>query len=284
MRPRGVKRLFSFSSRTREEVRTDIRDEFQFHLDMRAADLMREGLSEADARAQAAREFGNQRSSAAAIARRDDRIEQRRRFSTVVSEIKQDAMIALRLLGRSPGFAVVAILTLALGIGANTAIFSALDAVLLRPLPYPAPDRLVQVYELLENGTQNNVAGGVYLDWKKHSTQFDSLVILSPVSYNLRGSGTPERLQRHRRQPRPPAGAARRAAPRTRIHRGRRSSRRPQRRRHSHRGTVALALWRQPRDHQYRHHPGRRSPHGGRHSAARFVAVSQGAVLRARSS
>src|SRR5262245_56951098 len=99
MRPRGVKRLFAFSSRTRDEVRTDIRDEFQFHLDMRTADLMREGLGEADARAQAAREFGNQRGSAAAIARVDDRIEERRRFSTVFGEIRQDALIALRLLG-----------------------------------------------------------------------------------------------------------------------------------------------------------------------------------------
>ena len=99
-------------------------------------------------------------------------------------------MIGLRLLGRSPGFAAVAILTLALGIGANTAIFSALDAVLLRPLPYPAPDRLVEVFERLENGNQNSVAGGVYLDWKTHSTQFEALAILDRVSYNLRGSGT----------------------------------------------------------------------------------------------
>ena len=195
MRPRGVKRLFAFSSRTRDEVRTDIHDEFQFHLDMRVADLMRDGLSEADARAQAAREFGNQRAGAAAIAHHDDRIEQRRRLSTIAGEIKQDALIALRLLGRSPGFAAVAILTLALGIGANTAIFSALDAVLLRPLPYPAPDRLVEVFERLENGSQNSVAGGVFLDWKQHSTQFEAMTILDRVTYNLRGSGTPERLQ-----------------------------------------------------------------------------------------
>jgi predicted permease len=194
MRPRGVKRLFSFSSRTREEVHTDIRDEFQFHLDMRVADLMRDGLSEADARAQAAREFGNPRTSAAAIARHDDRIEQRRRFSTVFGEIKQDALIALRLLGRSPGFAAVAILTLAIGIGANTAIFSALDAVLLRPLPYPAPDRLVEVFERLPNGNQNSVAGGVFLDWKTRSTQFDAMAIFDIVRYNLRGDGAPERL------------------------------------------------------------------------------------------
>jgi predicted permease len=194
MRPRAVKRLFAFSTRTREETRTDIRDEFQFHLDMRVDELTRDGLSEADARAKATREFGSQPAGEIGCAQHDDRIEQRRRLSNIAGEIKQDTVIGLRLLGRSPGFAAVAILTLALGIGANTAIFSALDAVLLRPLPYPAPDRLVEVFERLENASQNSVAGGVYLDWKTHSTQFDAIAILDRVTYNLRGSGTPERV------------------------------------------------------------------------------------------
>ena len=66
-------------------------------------------------------------------------------------------MLGLRLLARSPGFAAVAILTLALGIGANTAIYSVLDAVLLRPLPYPSPDRVVLVSETRENGDPNSV-------------------------------------------------------------------------------------------------------------------------------
>jgi len=128
--------------------------QFQFHLDMRVDELMRNGLSEADARAQATREFGNQRAGAIGCAQHDDRIEQGRRLSNLAGEIKQDAVIGLRLLGRSPGFATVAILMLALGIGANTAIFSALDAVLLRPLPYPEPERLVEVFERLENGAK----------------------------------------------------------------------------------------------------------------------------------
>ena len=195
MRPRGIKRLFAFSSRTRDDVRTDIRDEFQFHLDLRVDELVGDGLSDADARAQAAREFGSQGAGAIGCAQHDDRIEQRRRLANLAGEIKQDAVIGWRLLGRSPGFAAVAILTLALGIGANTAIFSALDAVLLRPLPYPAPERLVEVFERLENGNQNSVAGGVYLDWQTHSTQFDAIAILDRVSYNLRGSGATERLR-----------------------------------------------------------------------------------------
>ena len=254
MRPRGVKRLFAFSSRTRDEVRTDIRDEFQFHLDMRVDDLMRDGLSEADARAQAAREFGNQQAGATAIARQDDSHRAAPAASRPsLGEIKQDALIALRLLGRSPGFAAVAILTLALGIGANTAIFSALDAVLLRPLPYPAPDRLVEVFERLENGSQNSTSPAACISTGRSIRRSSRRsTILDRVTYNLRGSGTPERLQGIAASHDLLQRARRRAAPRARIHRGRRSSRRPQRRRHSHRGAVALALRRQRRDHQDR--------------------------------
>jgi predicted permease len=194
MRPRGIKRLFAFPFRTRDDVRADIGEEFRFHLDMRTEELVRLGMREADSRAQALREFGDQKTGTVACARHDDRIERRRRVTQIIGELRQDAIVGLRLLGRSPGFAVVSILTLALGIGANTAIFSALDAVLLRPLPYPAPDRLVEVFETLENGNPNSVSGGAYLDWRQHQTQFVALALLNPVTYNLRGRGTPERL------------------------------------------------------------------------------------------
>jgi predicted permease len=194
MRPRGVKRLFAFSSRTRDDVRADVGDEFRFHLDMRTEELVRLGMSETDARAQALREFGDQTSGAIVCIRQDDRLERRRRVAQLAGEIRQDAIIGLRLLGRSPGFAIVAILTLALGIGANTAIFSALDAVLLRPLAYPAPDRLVEVFETMENGNKNSVSGGAYLDWRQHQTQFVALTLMNQVTYNLRGRSTPERV------------------------------------------------------------------------------------------
>jgi predicted permease len=194
MRPRGIKRLFAFPFRRREEIRADISEEFRFHLDMRTDALIREGMREADARAQALREFGDLRSGAAACARHDDRVERRLRLAQTAGELKQDAIIGLRLLGRSPGFAIVAILTLALGIGANTAMFSAFDAFLLRPLAYPGADRLVDVFETLEDGTRNSVSGGAYLDWRQHQTQFVALTLLGRVTYNLRGRGTPERL------------------------------------------------------------------------------------------
>ncbi len=105
-----------------------------------------------------------------------------------------DLKFAFRQLLKNPGFTAVAVLTLALGIGASTAIFSTLDAVLFRPLPYPEPDRLVQLYEALPDGSLNSASGGVFLDWREHHDDFDSVALISPVTCNLRGDRSPERL------------------------------------------------------------------------------------------
>lgn len=194
MRPWNVKRLFRYPFRSRDTVRADIAEEFRFHLDMRTDELMREGLSAAAARAQALREFGNQNAGVQGCVQTGDRLERRRRVAHVFDELRQDVRIGLRLLGRSPGFATVAIVTLALGIGANTAIYSVLDTLLLRPLPYPEADRLVQISETLDSGRPNSVSGGAFLDWRAHATQFDAIALTAQVAYNLRGSTTTERL------------------------------------------------------------------------------------------
>ena len=194
MRPHGTKKIFRHPDRSAADVRVDVNDEVGFHIDMRTEDLMKDGTSEEDARRQALAEFGRLEAGAAAIARFDDRVERRRRLGQFAAELKQDARLGVRLLARSPGFTTVAALMLALGIGANTAIYSVLDAALLRPLPYPDADRVVMVSETLENGNQNSVSGGAFLDWRTHQTQFDALVLTGRVSYNLRGAGTPERL------------------------------------------------------------------------------------------
>ncbi len=175
MRPWHVKRLFRLPNRTRDEIRREVSDEFAFHLDMRTDDLVREGMTPSDARAQALKEFGTVDSSAHTLAQLGDTVERHRRISHFAAELWQDAAVGLRLLARSPGFAAVAILTLALGIGANTAIYSVLDAVLLRPLPYPEPDRVMLVSEVRADGGANSVSGGAFLDWREHQTTFDAL-------------------------------------------------------------------------------------------------------------
>ena len=99
----------------------------------------------------------------------------------------KDLRFALRQLRKSPGFTFIAVLTLALGIGANTAIFSVIYAVLLQPLPYPDPDRLVILTETDSNQPQISVAYPDYVDWKRDNTVFENLAVSRRESFNLSG-------------------------------------------------------------------------------------------------
>ena len=105
-----------------------------------------------------------------------------------------DLRFALRQLLKSPGFTFVAILTLTLGIGANTAIFSVVNAVLLRPLPYPEPDRLYQLSETRPGFGEMSVAYPNYLDWRAAQHTFEDLSVYRRDDFNLTGSGEPETL------------------------------------------------------------------------------------------
>lgn len=106
----------------------------------------------------------------------------------------QDIRFALRSLAKSPGFTAVAVLSLALGIGGNTAIFSVLSTLLLKPLPYPEADRLVQVSEQLPTGQFVGADGGVFTDWENQSTQLEAIAALHSVSKNFAVGGDPVRL------------------------------------------------------------------------------------------
>ena len=117
-------------------------------------------------------------------------------WGTYVEGFRQDVRYALRLLVKQPGVTTVAILTLALGIGANTAIFSAVNAVLLRPLPYPHADRLVNVWEkrLAEGVLDNVVSPADFLDWSRMQHSFDAFAAMTSTTADLTGMGDPVRL------------------------------------------------------------------------------------------
>jgi putative ABC transport system permease protein len=106
----------------------------------------------------------------------------------------KDIRYALRSLARRPGFTAVAVITLALGIGANTAIFSVVYGVLLLPLDYPAPEQLVSLRESHLKQPDAQVAPGNFLEWQRQNTVFSNLAAYRTVSYNLTGDGDPERL------------------------------------------------------------------------------------------
>src|SRR2546423_14418575 len=101
--------------------------------------------------------------------------------------IIQDLRFGVRSLLKRPGFAFVALITLALGIGANTAIFSVVNAVLLRPLPFKDPDRVTMVWERRANSHGSNlpVSGHEFVAWKERSQTFDALALVQPDGLNL---------------------------------------------------------------------------------------------------
>jgi predicted permease len=107
----------------------------------------------------------------------------------------QDLRYGLRMLTKSPGFAAVAILTLALGIGANTAIFSIVNGVLLNPLPYPHPQELTVLFEHTTNFEKSSISYPNFLDWQRTNSTFASMAAYRHEDFNITGSGEPERMR-----------------------------------------------------------------------------------------
>src|SRR5947199_7984256 len=117
------------------------------------------------------------------------------RKSNMIGDLGQDMKYGLRMLAKNPAFTAIAVLALALGIGANSAIFSVVNAILLRPLPYRNPDQLVVIWE---NAThlgfpKNTPSPANFLDWQKQGTSFAGMAAFAERTFNLTGDGEPER-------------------------------------------------------------------------------------------
>src|SRR5207247_3943728 len=111
-----------------------------------------------------------------------------------VDSVTSDIRYALRALRKNPGFTAVVMLTLALGIGATTAIFTVVDYVMLRPYPYPQIDRIMLLSETTRNGQGMSIAWPNFVDWREQNEVFESLGIYRNTIVNLSGTDQPERL------------------------------------------------------------------------------------------
>src|ERR1700754_1178764 len=116
-------------------------------------------------------------------------------ISLTLEDIGRDLRFGLRSLLHSPAFALVSVLCLALGIGANAAVFSVLNAVLLRPLPYAEPDRLVRIYETSGSLTRSSGSFANFHDWQEQSHGFAALAAWVEASLALQGDAGPERIR-----------------------------------------------------------------------------------------
>ena len=170
----------------KNQAEQDMDDELRFHLEKQIEQNVAGGMSTDEARYTALRTFGN-----VEAIKEECRDSWGVRF---IHELAQDIRYGLRQLRRYPGFTAVAVITLALGIGANTAIFSIVNAVLLNPLPYPHPDRLIALYSRSSRFTEGSISYPNFLDWVRLNRSFSSLAAYRQDNFTLTGSGEPERV------------------------------------------------------------------------------------------
>src|SRR5467141_13260 len=177
-----VSRLFGKRKREGE-----LEEELQNHLKMAARERAERGEAGEEAERAARREFGN-----VELVREVTRDAWGWGF---LDRLMQDLQFGARMIAKSPGFAAVAILTLALGIGANTALFSVVNGVLLNPLPYPDPQQLVTLHESKPNFEAGSISFPNFRDWRKQNTTFSMMGVSRGYSFNLTGAGDAEQVR-----------------------------------------------------------------------------------------
>lgn len=175
-------------------VTDEVQSEIAAHIEQLEQDLIARGHSLEEARREARRRFGNTADIAAACEAIGEQRDREFRWRRFVEELGQDVRHAIRQLRFAPRFSLLAIATLAIGLGAATTIFSLANAVLLRPLPFADPDRLLLLNEVNPEGQDFSVSEPNYLDWAARSKSFVSLAAWSSRTAALTGDGEPEQV------------------------------------------------------------------------------------------
>ena len=176
---------FSFWRRQKRE--NELEEEIQSHLKMAAQDRTGRGEKPEQARGAARRELGN-------VGLIKD-VTREMWGGASVERLIQDLRFGMRMLVKSPGFAAVAILTLALGIGANTALFSVVNGVLFKPLPYPHPEQLVWLAESKPNFATGSISFPNFRDWQKDNHTFSGMAVYRSYNFNILGLGDAEQVR-----------------------------------------------------------------------------------------
>lgn len=191
----GLRRIFRLPSR-RARVFGDVDEELRFHLRMVELELIEAGMTSASAHAEARRQFGDIGRVAGECQEIAARHHRAVRRAELFSSIRQDIRYAVRTLVRTPSFTAVAVLTLGLGIGTTSAMFSVVEAVLLRPLPYPDADRLVRVWETsaARRNAFSTVSMANLADWRARTRVFQGMAAWVNLPGNLTGGAEPERI------------------------------------------------------------------------------------------